>query len=259
MYVTVAGDERRHRLTAACHAHGPQAVLILHSAAEMHGIDGVWPTDDRVHLALPPGTERHQQEGIVVHTRIMRSDEITTVDGLRTASAARTVVDLACSLDRMAAVSVMDSALQRRLLDVDELAHLARTTTRRRGAKRCRPWWSEADGRAQSPLETRVRLHAKDAGYPVTDLQLPIVRNGRVIAYGDLAWRQPNGRWLIGEADGARYHDTPEAVFHDRTRSNRIVAGGDVDIVRFTWRDTGRRPTIGQTLAPFLGPRDRRS
>ena len=61
------------------------------------------------------------------------------------------------------------------------------------GPARSRGTWRTA--RAESPLETRVRLLATDAGYPPDELQLP-ERDayGQVLGFGDLAWWLSGGR-----------------------------------------------------------------
>src|SRR5207245_6175152 len=113
----------------------------------------------------------------------------------------------------------------------------------RRSAVSGRARLAEADGRAQSPLETRIRLIASDVGFPADTLQLPVVdRQGHLLGYGDLAWFRPGRRMLIAECDGASVHTAPAAVLRDRYRSNDFITRGEVDIVRFTWRDA-EQPT----------------
>ena len=79
----------------------------------------------------------------------------------------------------------------------------------RRGAAKARGWIEQADGRAESPLETRARLRCADGGVPPDELQAVIAdASGRVLARVDLLWRAAR---LIGEADGGEVHDRPDA------------------------------------------------
>lgn len=110
----------------------------------------------------------------------------------------------------------------------------------RRGCADVREWWLMADGRAQSPLETRIRLVCVDGGLPPDELQHRFTdRGGRTVAVVDFWWE---GARLIGEADGLGPHSTPQALARDRERQNELqMLYPDVQILRFTWEDL-RRP-----------------
>jgi hypothetical protein len=137
--------------------------------------------------------------------------------------------------DRLAAVSALDSALHQGIVTERDLPDLDRLMARRRGAVNAREWIELADARAESPLETRVRLRCRDGGVPPDDLQAEVRGpDGKPIARVDLLWR---GARLIGEADGAEFHDQPEAVFRDRQRQNLLINAG-FRVLRFTWADT---------------------
>lgn len=257
LYVRSGPDSALLELHAALRSTKGAGTAVLGSAAGLYGLQGVWPRETRPQIAVPPGQERRQRHGIVFHVWTLQPDETTQVDGLQATTPLRTVCDLARHLDRAAAIAVMDSALHLGLVEAAELQAQATLLRGLRGAARCRPWWDLADGKAESPLETRVRLRAIDAGHPPVELQRPVLKDGRVIARVDLAWRRRNGRWLFGEADGVTPHDTPQAVFRDRSRSNAIGAATAADIVRFTWRDTLKPSTIANVLASFdLAPPD---
>lgn len=79
-----------------------------------------------------------------------------------------------------------------------------------------------------------------DAGYPPDAVQLVIRdEHGRFLARADLAWFLSDGRVVPVELDGREEHSTPEAVFRDRTRQNRLVARG-ARMLRYTGRDVTR-------------------
>lgn len=150
--------------------------------------------------------------------------QIHQVAGIPTTSPVRTVADLALASDRFTAVSVIDSALNRRFLTEQDILCLPTLLRRRRGAVAARKHLAEADARAESPLETRLRLRAVDGRVGPDDLQ-HVVRDddGYVLGVGDLAWRWAR---LIGEADGAGPHTLPEALYRDRRRQNLLANAG---------------------------------
>jgi hypothetical protein len=157
------------------------------------------------------------------------------------------VADLMTRHGRLVAVSVLDSSLNRRLLTEDDLDLVRGLISGHRGAGNALRWIKEADARAESPLETRVRLRAADANMAPDELQYRVLdRRGQVVAIGDMAWVRREGT-VIGEADGVAAHENPTAVFRDRRRQNDIVAAGFA-VVRFTWRDTLDPATVPRTL-----------
>jgi very-short-patch-repair endonuclease len=242
-------------IRAALLSAGPHAVAVLGTAAEVLGIAGI-PATDEVHLSLPgpkARPRRYADEGVHLHQLVLRHDQLMTVNGMRVTMPARTVADLMTRTPRLVAVAVLDSSLHRRLLVEDDLDLVRGLVTGHRGAASALRWIREADGRAESPLETRVRLRASDANLAPDELQYRVTNAiGDVVAIGDLAWIRAHGT-VIGEADGVEAHDNPVAVFRDRHRQNALLAAG-FTVVRFTWRDTLDPATIPRTLRAAFRP-----
>jgi Transcriptional regulator, AbiEi antitoxin len=239
-----AGPSRRSLISAGVRSAGPRAVAVLGTAAEVLGIGGL-RREDVIHVSLPGTSARPRRPtdaGVRPHQLVIRARDITTVDGIPVTTAVRTVADLLLRLDRLTAVCVLDSCLNRRLLVADDIDLVRTLLHHRRGAVRARPWLLEADGRAESPLETRVRLRASDGGVAPDELQFR-VRDvaGNIVAIGDMAWLPSR---IIGEADGGEAHEQRAAVLRDRKRQNDIIAAGYLP-VRFTWEDT-----LGPTYIP---------
>ncbi|MFI7590825.1 type IV toxin-antitoxin system AbiEi family antitoxin domain-containing protein [Micromonospora sp. NPDC049359] len=238
---------RRARIRAATASLGPAAFAVLDTALEVHGIAGLRRTS-QVHVSVPvdrPRPQRALAPWLVVHQVTVGPGEIATVAGVRATAPLRTISDVILRADRYSAVSVLDSALCQGLVTPDDLDVIPRLIRGRRGAVAARPWLAEADGRAQSPLETRTRLRCVDGGVPPDALQLEVRDDdGYLLGIGDLGWRAPR---VIAEADGRSAHDTPEAAFADRHRQNRLVNAGWT-ILRFTWQDTLRPDYIPWTV-----------
>ncbi|NYE46007.1 hypothetical protein HDA32_001127 [Spinactinospora alkalitolerans] len=230
----------RHRLLSAVMAAqlalGAAAFASAETAARLWDMQGLPLWDGAVHMTIPAAGTQRKVAGISLHTWATERSETTTRGGLRLTVPGRTLRDVLLRVDRTAAVCLLDSALNRGLLDTAELSRLAAANAGRPGCARSLPWWRLADGRAQSPLETRIRLICADGGIPPDDLQHPFYdAQGRLIGVGDLWWQ---GRRLLVEADGRGPHELPEALLYDRRRQNALeLACPDLRIIRFTWAD----------------------
>jgi hypothetical protein len=232
---------------------GDDVVAALGTAAQLHGLPAPWPSDDTVHLALPPGREQLQRPGARIHTWILGPAETTTIAGIRVTTALRTLVDLMCTADKLSAVAALDAALRLRLVNPAQVAAMPSVVRRRRGAARSRTWWALGDGRAESPLESRVRVRAIDGGYPPDDLQYELNIEGHSYR-SDLAWLRAGRRVLLLEADGDAFHSTSLAIANDRKRANAILETGLADLARCVWNDTVAPATVPALLARHLGP-----
>ncbi|WP_017609502.1 hypothetical protein [Nocardiopsis xinjiangensis] len=244
----------RTSVMAAQLALGPRSFAGAETAAHLWGMQGLPRWDGHtVHMVVPgPGTKRHRPH-ITLHTWEIAPGETTTLDGLlRVTTPGRSLCDTLLGVDRETAVCLMDSALNQALVREEDLEALALANRNRKGCVRTYPWWFLADGRAESPLETRVRLACTDAGFPPTGLQHRFVDgSGRLIAVADLWWEDLR---LLGEADGLGPHSRPEMLARDRTRQNALqLHYPEVRIVRFTWQDLARPAYITSVLARAAG------
>jgi very-short-patch-repair endonuclease len=230
-------------------ALGPESLVVLETAAELYGLQGLPPSDGALHVSRPRASRRSHRAGVRVHHLTVPPDQVREVDGLRMTTAIRTLVDLLCRQPRSTAVSLVDSALHLVLIAPDELADVDRLLRGRPGGARARRWLQLADGRAESPLETRVRLAALDGGVPPDELQYPIHdERGVLLGIADMVWKKQR---VIAEADGAGPHSEPQALFRDRRRQNDLANAGWT-ILRFTWGDTLRGGYIAETVQRAL-------
>lgn len=239
----------RTKVMAAQLALGPKSFAGAETAVHLWRMQGLPRWDgETIHMVIPAlGAQRHIR-GIVLHTWDTLPEEITSIDGgLRLTTPGRTLRDTLLRVDRRTAVCLMDSVLNQGLVDEAEFEHLESANRGRRGCVRVRPWWLLADGRSQSPLETRVRLICADGGLPPTELQRPFYDGrGRLIGVVDFWWE---GLRVIGEADGIGPHSLPEVLARDRSRQNDLLAWyPNTRLVRFTWQDLKRPKYILATL-----------
>ena len=194
----------------------------------------VWsPRPPLVHT-LPDGTRR------TLHRRQLRAgpgDLVRLPSGLWVTPVRRTLVDGAGLLTVEALVCLLDDVLHRGVLTDVDLAQLVEARSWCAGAVLLRTAAALADGRAESPTETLLRLVLR----PVLPGLVPQVRvadrTGRVVArldLGDAALR------LGAEADGKRGHAGAQMVAKDRRRDRTTDALG-WRTERFTWFDVRRR------------------
>lgn len=218
----------------------PGAVVGLGTAASLLGLDGPRPFDG-VQVVLPARLAKSPRAHLDPHAFDLAPDHVVEVGGVPTTSAVRTLADLVLRLGRLDALAVLDSALATGLVDHHGLAAAERLAAGRRGCLAVEDLWGLADGRAESPLESRVRLRCVDGGVAPDELQVRIsTPDGFVVARGDMGFRRrsrPRAGWLLLEADGRSVHDAPEALYRDRARANALVALGH-DVIRCTWADT---------------------
>jgi hypothetical protein len=198
------------------------------------------PDEHRVqHVTVTRQQRRRNRRDLHFHTRSIGCGEVERRDGVPVTSVARTLADLATSLERLPAVWAMDDALRRRrCAQADIIAVIERW----RGGAGCITAWErldEADGVAESILETAGRLVLRDRGVPLPIPQYELwAPDGTLVARLDGAYLREK---VALEYDGADPHGLPEAVFRDRWRQNGLPELGWT-VLRFTWWDVMRDP-----------------
>ena len=147
--------------------------------------------------------------------RTFRPDEITRWHGLSITTPLRTAWDLGRWEHRDRAIAGLDAMLALRRFSREELLAGVERFAKQRHVRQLRSLAPLADGRAQSPPESVLRLRWLDCGLPAPEPQLALVRNGIVVAYLDLGER--TARFAV-EYDGVEWHTSPDQRRHDRAR-----------------------------------------
>lgn len=229
-------DHRRRRAAwLGLLAYGPESIAVGPCALVLLGVHGV-RVDVTPQVTLPGARAASSRDGVALR-QFDDGMTVRRVEGRYVATPDWALAQSVPESGRWRAVAAMDSALRLGLIDRDGLAGAHDLARGRRGVARTHGWWAEADGRAESPLETFARLECSDAGLAPDALQVEVVDGGRLLGRGDMGWRLGRDRWLIAELDGAEVHEAPGAVLRDRARQNDLVGSGRVDVVRFTGRD----------------------
>jgi hypothetical protein len=240
----------RHALAvrAAARCLSSDAVVSHASAAVLHGLT-LWKVPlGQVHVTRNRPCGGRRTEVLHVHVAALDVDEIVEVDGIAVTSVPRTLADLARTLPFEQALVVVDAALHRKKVTPAAVATAVARVAGRRGSPPARRVVAAADGRAESPGETRSRVAMTRARLPPPALQheIPEVR-----VRTDFYWEEFR---TVGEFDGkVKYgrslrpnEDPGEAVYREKLREDALRDLG-LKVARWTWSE----------LDTFTAPADR--
>lgn len=242
-----AGEEqgRRHRidcLAVLVSLDRPAAAISHASAARLWGLPTPHPRDPIIRLTDP--SQWRQGRGWRMTCAPLLADERWRAGALRLTSAPRTLIDCAREWPLPDAVVAMDAALLAERTTLEALRRAASAVHHWPGAARAVRAVGLADGRAESPLETRGRLRILGAGLPSPELQVEITAGGRRIAVVD-AWFDQAA--VAVEFDGrVKYTDpwrgrSPEQVLWEEKRREDEMRSLDIRVVRIADADLGGR------------------
>lgn len=205
-------------------AHGPCAVSTGLCALVLLGVHGA-PVNLTPEVTLQRGDSRRPTPGIRVRRVPVR--QWMSIEGFAVVVPEVALAQAVPEVDRSTAVALLDSALHLRKVSGRGLAGAHELARAHRGVAKTHSWWALADGRSESPAESVARLSCADAGYPPDELQLVVLDDrGRFLARVELAWRLPDGRWLLVEVDGIDFHSSRADVVADFHRQNHVVTAG---------------------------------
>ncbi len=198
----------------------PNAVLCLESAAVVLGLPLFGETRD-IHVLADQGEKSRRFGDVCVHAS-NDSRPVAERDGILTTDLLATALDLTSVLPPAKAVTVADAALSRfqgGLLQRSAIDDSLASAGGRRGVKRARWAWANADERSESPGESISRMVMAWSGYEIPELQ-PEFRYEGHLDRGDFLFSS-NG--TIGEADGwGKYAlDDPEIAARRLTEEKR--------------------------------------
>jgi hypothetical protein len=212
------------RWMAAVLAAGPGAVLSHASAAAAWDLRRT--SGQLIDVTVPTHAGRDRRAGIRVHRcATMTAGEVTVHRRIPVTTPARTIIDLARTLNGRALEQLIDLADQRGLIDFQDL-RAANSTSLHAVLLRYSP------APTRSELEERFLELCDDHGIPRPETNTLI--EGIEV---DFVWRD---RRLIVEVDGYAFHRSPSAFESDRARDVLLTTKG-WRVLRFTWRQITRR------------------
>ena len=227
------------REAVACLA-GPDGTVVSHLSAA--ALLELMEPPEVPHVTVPSGASGDVSGAAVHHVRHpLDSRDLTTIDGILSTSAARTLVDCAGLLEYDTFCDLLDTAIIRRLTSLRAVRAAADRAARAPGRKglpligRALEVWMTGR-RPDSPPEMKlVRLMLK-WGFPAPERQHPVFdERGRFVAKADVAipaWK------VILEYDGEEFHGPRRKPF-DALRQARLEALGWT-VLRVTRADLHR-------------------
>jgi hypothetical protein len=233
----------RHRLDCVAtllRLGRPSAALSHTTAARLWGVPVRRALQGVVRLTDPVQWRRGQD--FLMTCAALPDDDVTVSGPLRLTTPVRTLVDCAREWPLEDAVIAMDAALLAERTTAAALAAAARSVRGWRGGARAARAVSLADGRAESPLETRGRLRLVGSGLPTPELQVEIRAGGRRVGVVD-AWFDEAA--VAVEFDGrVKYTDpwrgrSPEQALWEEKRREDELRALDIRFVRVVDADLG--------------------
>lgn len=148
--------EQRHALTTRAMLDAdPWSAASHHSALALHGVALYGVRWNQVQVADPRRSSRSHES---LHRHVLREgDVVAEIDGLKSLTVPLALCQVAARYGVVAGLVSMDDALRKGLCTPDDLAAIAESGRLRRGIGALRRAIELADGRAESPGESRLR------------------------------------------------------------------------------------------------------
>ena len=212
------------------------AALAGATAARRWGLDV--PRPAKPDVVVPPGAGvSGRVEGRVRRVNLEPGDVLIR-EGLPVTSPLRTCFDLACRLSLVEAVVVVDQALYGGLISLESLAGYIDQHHRIPGLVQARRVLELAEPKAESPMESRLRMLLVREGLPRPEAQVSIYGPaGTFLGRLDLFY--PDAKVGI-EYDGENHGDRLTA---DNRRQNRLLEAG-THLLRYSAPDLTRPELI---------------
>ncbi|EUA10494.1 hypothetical protein I546_3578 [Mycobacterium kansasii 732] len=232
------------RLAALDVFMGQRAVACLGTAATLYGFDTENTT--AIHV-LDPGVRMRPTVGLMVHQRT--GARLQRVSGRPATAPAWTAVEVARQLRRPRALATLDAALRSMRCTRSEIESAVIEQRGRRGVVAVRELLPLADPRAESAMESEVRLVIIDHRLPLPELQYPIYGRGGELWRLDFAW--PDRR-LAAEYESVEWHAGRNEMLRDKSRWAKIQELGWT-IIPIVASDVRQEPhRLAQRIASHL-------
>lgn len=182
------------------------ATLVGHSAAAMHGTRWL-PDESAAELAR---VRQPAPAGILVHSGSIADDETCLVQSIYCTTPARTAYDIGRRVAGDTAIIRVDALLNATRCRVEDVERIADRYPGSRYIRRLRNVLDLADGGAESPKETELRLLLVRDGLPRPVTQIRVGRRRVDMGYPE---------WKVGvEYDGEQHWADPDDYADDIER-----------------------------------------
>jgi hypothetical protein len=211
----------------------------------------------RVIEVTTPHTWRPPREHIIHRSTDLIAEDIALVDGIRTTTVSRCLVDISIPWGEGLAARCLDEAERRRLATARQVANVLHRVARRgrngvgpmREVLTVRLGWSNI---TESQLEDEFLRILVAAGVELPEPQVRVVRRGgKLISRVDFAYREIN---LVIALDGEQFHSDRVTFRNDRHQQNDLMLENN-RILRFTAWDVFAAPeyVVATVVAALRG------
>lgn len=195
-------------------------VVCLRSAAWLWGVEllamGAHLTSPPIDLIGPAGSAASRRSAAAGRTGRLAHRDVVELFGVPVTTPVRTAADVARLLARPDALASLDALLRLPGLCADAVLDAVEAFGGYRGVVQARELTPLADCRSESPMESRTRLRAIDAGFPPFEPQVTVFDPlGAFVARLDLGRREEH---KAVEYDGDAAHASLAQQRHDRSR-----------------------------------------
>jgi hypothetical protein len=174
---------------------------------------------ERLHFLGPHAMDNRLLGGLQVHSSSLGTDDAVLRSGVWCTPPARTACDVARLGARIDALATLDGALRSGTCERDQLMAAAAQQKGLRGVVLLNALLPRADGRSESPMESRMRWRFLNARLPVPEVQVEVAEGSRRHRL-DVGWREYR---LGAEFDGLEAHMTRSQLQADRDRHNWLT------------------------------------
>jgi hypothetical protein len=202
----------------------------------MLGVD-ILPADPPVWVSVPVHCRIRPRNRLRIQRTPLPATDLDHVAGMPVTTGVRTAFDLGRYLPRTEALIALD-ALCHREVKLSSLEDLATARWSWPGTRLLRQLMPLIEPRAESPMETRMRLLIIDAGLPVPVVQHEVrTADGTFVGRVDLAYPE----WKIAIEYEGDHHRERDQFRRDVARVNALREAGWL-VLRFTADDLFRQP-----------------
>ena len=199
------------------------------TAAWLLGLD-VEPSEP-VEVTIDREVPVRARAGVKLRRAALDESDVTIRNGFRMTSPMRTVRDLGSRSDVVEAVVAIEMAIRAGIVTMQQLSQYVATHPGEKGIRRLRRATAHSDPRAESPMETRLRMALVKGRLPTPCVQVNLKdASGAFVGRVDLYY--PDRRLAI-EYDGDIHR---ERLVSDLRRQNALLNAG-YRLLRFTATD----------------------
>jgi very-short-patch-repair endonuclease len=239
----VAGspDTHRRRLHIGLLSLGERSWVSYEAAASLHQFDR--SKADAVEFTVER-SRRSTSSCLIVHSsNRLPAIDLVVVDGFRTMSATRTILDLAHARSSPARIEAAIDSAVRLSLSSPKVLEVRLTTLRGSGRWGCRLVDSMIDDSGgHTMLERRFLELVREANLPRPLTQVIHRKGARHIARVDFLFEDFN---VVVEVSGKLGHSTPSERARDAQRRNELQDVGR-KVFEYTWEDVTQDPRMVQ-------------